>query len=217
MRFEEDIVERWYILNGYLTARNIMYTSPRKKPGGKGRGEIDLLAVKLENGTIKDSVWCEVSVSVSAKFPFISRKRENIDDIKRLIIKKFFSKGAEDKVTEYLGGKNYRLELITSCFKENVTEILKDNLPRFNARLIRATRCNVNSSPECLEIEVEYNPSDPEIEVGGRKVIRIIPFQLVLNNLISMFKNREDFMKKNFTDPTMRAIQWLGYVGTCTY
>jgi len=28
----------------------------------------------------------------------------------------------------------------------------------------------------------------------------------VLNNLISMFKNREDFMKKNFTDPIMRAI-----------
>ncbi|MDH7508588.1 MAG: hypothetical protein QHH00_04225 [Methanomassiliicoccales archaeon] len=47
IRFEEEVAERWYAIRGYLTARNVIYGAPKKSKGGKGRGEIDILALVL--------------------------------------------------------------------------------------------------------------------------------------------------------------------------
>ncbi|MEM4521373.1 MAG: hypothetical protein QXF23_06600 [Candidatus Bathyarchaeia archaeon] len=96
-RFEEEIVERYYNVMGYLTIKHVPYSSPIKRAGGKGRGEIDLLAVKLgDKGTVEDRIWCEISVSITSHFPFISEK-PNVNEVSKLV-KKFFSKGAELKV-----------------------------------------------------------------------------------------------------------------------
>ena len=88
-RFEEEVVERWYALQGCLTAKNVGYPSPARRPGGKGRGEINLLAVRLgKGGKVEDRVLVEVSVSVTTDFPFISRSKPEYDDARR-ILKKF--------------------------------------------------------------------------------------------------------------------------------
>jgi hypothetical protein len=74
-KFEEEAVNCWYALRGYLTARNIVYTSPAKRPGGKGRGEIDLLALKVDaEGKPEDRVRVEVSVSITEGFPLKDEK-----------------------------------------------------------------------------------------------------------------------------------------------
>jgi hypothetical protein len=201
VRFEEEVVERWYILNGYLTARNIPYQSPAKRPGGRGRGEIDLIAVKLEDNSIKERVRCEISVSVVSTFPFISDK-PSVDEVGRLV-KKFFSKGAELKAIEYLGANDYKCVFVTSKFSENIRELLKENLPRFNATLP-----GLNKTKLGLELEIEHSPPDPEIEVGGRKRIELITFPTILSSLKDDFKAK-GLMKKDFTDPIMRALQWI--------
>ena len=43
--YEEDLVDVYYNLNNYFTIRNIPFSSIGKNKGGKGRGEIDILAV----------------------------------------------------------------------------------------------------------------------------------------------------------------------------
>jgi hypothetical protein len=199
VRFEEEVVERWYALRGYLTARNISYQSPTKRPGGKGRGEIDLLAVKLEDNSVKERVRCEISVSVASTFPFISKK-PSVDEIGRLV-KKFFSKGAELKATEYLGTNNYKCVFVTSRLGQNVEELLNENLPRFNATLVGRNETKLG-----LELEIEHNPPDPEIEVRGKKRIELIAFPTILRSLKDDFKVK-GLMKRDFADPTMRALQ----------
>jgi hypothetical protein len=202
VRFEEEVVERWYILKGYLTTRNILYQSPVKRPGGKGRSEIDLLAVKLEDNSIKERVHCEISVSITSPFPFISKKRLGVDEVRRLV-KRFFSKGAELKVIEYLGTDNYKRVLVTSRFADNIKELLEGNLPRFNATLV-----SMNETTLGYEVEIEHSPSDPEVEVKGKRKIELVEFPTILKELKDDFKEM-GLMKKDFADPIMRALQWL--------
>ena len=52
--FEEDVVDVYYNLNRYFTIKNIPFASIEKKRGGKGRGEIDLIAIKAEENKIID-------------------------------------------------------------------------------------------------------------------------------------------------------------------
>ncbi|GEM_PF-2760147 len=204
VRFEEEVVERWYIVRGYLTAKNIGFSSPVRMPGGKGRGEIDLLAVRCGKNGIEDRVRCEVSVSVTSDFPFISKTEESVDDVYKLV-KKFFSKGADLKAREYLGSSEYRCQLITSKFKRNCIELFEENLLRFNAKLVDS-----EFSEEKAKIKVEYNPSDPnsKIELSGMREIELIPFPTVLKELREKFEER-GLMKKDFSDIIMRSLQYL--------
>lgn len=181
--------------------RNIVYRSPVKRRGGKGRGEIDLLAVKVKGGSIKDRVRCEVSVSVTSPFPFVS-KQPNIDEVGRLV-KKFFSKGAELEAAKYLGGGEHRLVLVTSKFRRQVERLLRENLPRFNANLL-----GVRQSPLGLEVEIEHVPLDPSIEAEGVRKIELSEFPTVLRELIKIFMHNR-LMERDFADPIMRTIQWM--------
>jgi hypothetical protein len=206
-RFEEEVVERWYIIRGYLTARNIGYESPVRRPGGRGRGEIDILAVKLGGTGVEDRVRCEVSVSVASTFPFISKARREVDKAYRLV-KKFFSKGAHVKAVEYLGSEEYRCQLVSSELAKNYEELLRENLPRFGSSLVGVAPKFFEGRIESVKIRVEHNPIDPEIEVGGVREIEIVPFQTVVRELRGEFE-RLGLMKRDFADPTMRSIQYL--------
>ena len=47
--YEEDIIDIYYNLMGYFTIKNIPFSAVEKRAGGKGRGEIDVLAIKIKN------------------------------------------------------------------------------------------------------------------------------------------------------------------------
>ncbi|MEM2352292.1 MAG: hypothetical protein QXT26_07780 [Thermoproteota archaeon] len=200
VRFEEEVVERYYNIMGYLTAKNIPYPSPAKRPGGKGRGEVDLLAVKLGRGrVVEDSVWCEVSVSVTALFPFICKKKPSVDEVCKLV-RKFFSSGAEMVVAQYLSTRNYRYQLISSELSGRCKELLRDNMPSGSKLLsVRDTEWG---------IEVEHKALDPEIEVSGVRRIEVVPFSKILERLAEKFESK-GFMEKDFADIIMRSIQHL--------
>jgi len=82
-----------------------------------GRGEIDVLAVLIKDGKFVNCSHIEVSVSVTGKFPY--------NDTSDYIIKKFFSSGAEKKITEFIGNVNYFSIFITSDFRKNTKELLR--------------------------------------------------------------------------------------------
>jgi len=203
MTFEEDIVERWYNARGYFTIRNIGYPSPVKRPGGKGRGEIDLLAVKMEHNKIQDKIWCEISVSVSSKFPFISKKEDDpsADEVYRLV-KKFFSKGGCNVAIEHFES-DYRCQNVTSSFANNIKDLLEDRLPSFKAKLIDFHETELGA-----EVRIKFEPEDPGIEESGVKTIELIEFPKVLEDFKRIFKEK-GWRKKSFIDPTMRALQWF--------
>lgn len=201
MTFEEDIVERWYNARGYFTIRNIGYPSPAKRPGGKGRGEIDLLAVKMEHNKIQDKIWCEIGVSVSSKFPFISKTKNDSDEVYKLV-KKFFSKGGCNVAFEHFGSE-YRCQNVTSSFANNIKDILEKRLPSFKAELIDFHKTELGA-----EVRIKFEPEDPGIKEGGVKTIELIEFPKVLDNFKRIFKEK-GWMKRNFIDPTMRTFQWF--------
>jgi len=76
-------------------------------------------------------------------------------------------------------------------------------LPRHGAKLL-----SIKPAKLGVEVEVEYEPKDPDIEVAGVKEIQIIPFSDVLEDLSEEFR-RKGLMSKDFVDPIMRSIQWL--------
>ena len=206
-RFEEEVVERWYLIRGYLTARNVGYEPLVKRPGGRGRGEIDILALKLGGGGVEDRVRCEVSVSVTSTFPFISKTRREVDEVYRLV-KKFFSKGAHSKAVEYLGSEEYERQLVSSELAKNYEELLRNNLPRFGSNLIGVTPKFSEGKVESVKVVIEHRPIDSEIEMGGVMEIEVIPFQTVVGELRGEFERR-GLTKRDFADPTMRSIQYL--------
>lgn len=61
-------------------------------------------------------------------------------------------------------------------------------------------------------VDIEYKAYDPEIEVDGVKRIEIIPFSTILKKLTEKFES-EGLMRKDFSDPVMRSIQYFGYLG----
>ena len=74
--FEEDVVKAYYNLNNYFTIENVPFHAKEKRTGGKGRGEIDLIAIKInkDNGRLEEAIHVEVTSSIDAKFPFISKR-----------------------------------------------------------------------------------------------------------------------------------------------
>lgn len=115
--FEEDLVDVYYNLNNYFTIRNIPFSSVNKNKGGKGRGEIDLLAVLIKDGKFVNCSHIEVSVSITGKFPYNN-------DTSDYIIKKFFSSGAEKKIADIVGNVDYFSVFITSDFRKNAKEFI---------------------------------------------------------------------------------------------
>jgi len=92
---------------------------------------------------------------------------------------------------------------VTSRFADNLKELLEGNLPRFNATLV-----NLNETALGYEVEIEYSPSDPKVEVEGKRTIELIEFPTILKELKNDF-NKMGLMKKDFADLIMRALQWM--------
>ena len=114
--FEEDLVDVYYNLNDYFTMRNISFSSDGKQKGGKGREEIDILAVHVKDSKFMNCSHIEVSVSVTDKFPHPNSSET--------IIKKFFSNSSEKKIKEIIGNCDYSNIMITSDFGKNAKEWL---------------------------------------------------------------------------------------------
>ena len=192
--YEEDVVDVYYNLKGYFTIKNIPFSAIEKRPGGKGRGEIDLLAIKIEEGKVKDAIHVEISVSITSPFPFKSETKPNIDESNKLI-KKFFLTDADYKIKEYLPSISYREQFITSYFNSKSDDRLKERLKRFGAKVV-----SFRKEKEKRIITLSYN--------GKEKTIEIIPFPEILRELVDLFKEK-DLMTKNFQDSRVRAIQYL--------
>ncbi len=200
-RFEEDVVECYYNLKEYLTIKNIQFPAVKKRPGGKGRGEIDLLAIKVGNrGRVKDAVWVEIGVSVSSRFPFISRTRpEGVDEVRKLL-KKFFESDAEHKIKKLLKGLKYNCRIVSSDFSSKTKDNLVNRLAELGARVV-----SVSENRDTINIKIRFkNLEKNNIE----RDIEIVPFSEILLRLRAIF-DEEGLMTRDFQDPRLRAIQYL--------
>lgn len=203
VRFEEEVVERWYNLKGYLTVKNVGYKSPAKKKGGLGRGEIDLLACKLgKEGKVDDCIRIEVGVSVTGSFPWVNKKQASGDDAGRLL-KKFFSKGADLKAREYFDNLRYRNQIVSSEFTGNAKDLLRSRLEELGAKVIK-----VEQKESKIVVKIAYEPKDEDIELRGEREIEIVPFSIVMKDLQRIFHD-QDLMHRDFSDVVMRAIQHM--------
>ena len=182
----------YYNLIGYFTIKNIQFSAIERRPGGKGRGEIDLLAVKLRGDDKPECLWIEVSVSVSDKFPFSSSSKDT--DTSGSIIKKFFESDARHKIRRY-GLRYPKYIFISSDFKKNVEEKFGKRLEHWDAKLIKS-----KTTEDGFIAHIEYN--------GVKRRIQIIRFSEILCHLKAVFE-RDDLTTKNFQDPRLRSIQYL--------
>lgn len=188
--YEEDVVDIYYTLNRYFTIKNISFPPTEKRPGGKGRGEIDLLAIKVgDDNRIEDAVHVEVSVSVTDSFPFPK------EATRRLIVYKFFETDCEPAIGEYLKNTNYRLQVITSDFDKKIREKLLKIFGGFGIKDVEIEQIN-----DKINIAINYK--------NKRKTIEIIPFSKILKDVISLF-DEQDLLEKNFQDIRMRGLQYL--------
>ena len=119
--FEEDMVDVYYNLQGYFTMKNIPFSAIEKRIGGEGRGEIDVLAVRIEDEKIKDLVHVEVGVSVTSPFPFTSTTKPKTDESLKLL-RKFFRNDSEHKIKEIFGNSKFRSVIVSSEFSKNAVE-----------------------------------------------------------------------------------------------
>ncbi len=54
--YEEDVVDIYYNLKNFFTMKNIAFSAIEKRKGGKGRGEMDLLAIKVNKGRFDEAI-----------------------------------------------------------------------------------------------------------------------------------------------------------------
>lgn len=200
-RFEEDVVECYYNLKEYLTIKNIQFPAVKKRPGGKGRGEIDLLAVKVGNrGRARDAVWVEIGVSVSSRFPFISRTRpESVDEVRKLL-KKFFESDAEHKIKKLFKDLKYDCRVVSSDFSSKAKDNLVNRLAELGARVV-----SVSENRDTINIKIRFRNLDKK---NIERDIEIVPFSEILRRLGAIF-DKEGLMTRDFQDPRLRAIQYL--------
>jgi hypothetical protein len=106
--FEEQIVKSYYNLKNYFTLENIPFSAAEKRKGGKGRGEIDLIAIKIgrNNGKVEEAIHFEVSASIKSKFPFKSEK-QSYDEVHKLLKKSLLA-------TSMISLKNFMLGITSS-------------------------------------------------------------------------------------------------------
>lgn len=152
--FEEDLVDVYYNLNNYFTIKNIPFSSPKKQKGGKGRGEIDLLAVLIKDGKFMNCTHIEVSVSVTTQFPY--------SDTPDYMIKKFFSSGAEKKIVDTVGNVEYSSILITSDFRKNAKELLRKGLSEKGVEIISIASTGTTNY-NTLILDIKYNDKIKQI------------------------------------------------------
>jgi hypothetical protein len=193
--FEEQIVKSYYNLKNYFTLENIPFSAAEKRKGGKGRGEIDLIAIKIgrNNGKVEEAIHVEVSASIKSKFPFKSEK-QSYDEVHKLL-KKFFISDVDDKLKEFYAG-NYKFQFITSIFNDDIENRLKDRLKHWGAD-VQSIKREKQKEGESLLVNLRYN--------GKLKEIKITPFTDVLKELVTLTKNRTEY----FSISTVRAMQWL--------
>ncbi|MFC1505457.1 hypothetical protein ACFLQ6_00135 [Thermoproteota archaeon] len=192
--FEEELVDAYYNLKGYFTARNLSYSASKKRRGGKGRGEIDLLAVKVNNRIVEDAIHVEVGVSIKSAFPFINRSKKNVDEPSKLI-KKFFISDSPYLVRQYIGKTPYRLQQISSRFDGKSAQKLHERLKELGGKNIR-----IIQNGDVINLKMRYE--------GKEKFIEIVTFQKILEDLIEIF-TKKDLLKKHFQDNRLRGIQYL--------
>lgn len=187
--FEEDLVDIYYNLDNYFTMRNIPFSSIEKRKGGKGRGEIDLLAVLIKDEKFLNCSHIEVGVSVSDKFPH--------GDTPEKIIKKFFSNDSEIAIKKIIGNTNYWRIMVTSDFKRNAKELLRKGLQDKGAEVISMASTGAKNYNNIL-LELKYE--------GKVKKIVIYTFTHIFFKLLKKFQEK-GFILKNFQDSRLRSIQ----------
>ena len=115
----------------YFTLENVPFSAAKNMPGGKGRGELDIIALKIDNkkGCISDLIHIEVSTSITAKFPF---KGNKYSDESKKLLKKFFDNNSDNALKKYFDGQKWRYVLICSDFRKNIEEYLPERLNRWH-------------------------------------------------------------------------------------
>jgi len=185
--FEEDIVDLYYNLNDYFTIKNIPFQAIKKRRGGAGRGEIDILAVQTKKGKINDCSHIEVSFSRTDKFPHA--------DSGKKIIKKFFSEDCEERIKDIIGDIPDTYIMITSSFKKDVKKRLRNRLGNQGTRILELVGEDKGNT---LILKLVYK--------GRTKTILIYTFEHILFKLMEIF-DKQNLLTMNFQDPRLRAIQ----------
>jgi len=184
--YEEDIVEVYYNVKDYFTIKNISLAK-------KGK-EMDLLAVQVKDGKLKEIIHVEVTVSW-LKFPI---QKENKDEIKN-IKKKFLGNESEEHIKDIVGKKSLeklKRVLITGEFKDDIEEKLRNE---FGGDIA------INKENEKIsKITIRFNHNGEDIE------ITLKPFSEILEEIKNIFKNEKKYLKRGgCQDPRYRAIQYL--------
>jgi len=192
--YEEDIIDIYYNLMGYFTIKNIPFSAVEKRAGGKGRGEIDVLAIKIKNNKSVDAVHIEVGVSLTSAFPFTSRSKPEIDESNKLL-KKFFKNDAEHKIRDLIGKTKCRKVTVCGKFDKKSANRLKRRIPAFDGKIL-----NLKEKDNRIFLKLKYKEKVSDIE--------IIPFYIILAEVKRLFKEK-GLENKNFQDPRYRAIQYL--------
>jgi len=193
--YEEDIADIYYNLQGYFTVMNIPFRPKEKREGGKGRGEIDLLAIKINDNKVLDAVHVEVGVSLTSAFPFVSKSRPKIDECNK-IISKFFSNDSEYKIKELIGNTDFRRVMITSSFAKNCLDKLKKRIPDFGGKILEISK----EESDKINLKIEHN--------GKILKLEIVAFPRILKETKRLFKEK-GLEKKNFQDTRYRAIHYM--------
>jgi len=193
--YEEDMVDVYYNLQDYFTITNIPFSAIEKRKGGKGRGEIDVLAIKVKNNKVIDCVHAEVSVSLTTNFPDLTRTQPAADESNRLI-KKFFSNDSEHKIREIIGNTSFKRVLISSDFDKKSLTRLKNRIPDFGGEILNLKM----SSEGSIITRIKHDKKTIDLE--------IIPFKKVLRDIKELFKIK-NLQNKNFQDERYRGIHYL--------
>jgi hypothetical protein len=194
--FEEELVKAYYNLEKYFTIENIPFKPKEKKKGGKGKGEIDLLGIKIDkdSGRVEDAICVEVSTSLVDHFPF-SKGDEKSGTGK--ILERFFEKDIDEKLKDYCPPEKFNFIFVTSPFKKNVYEELEKRLkPKVEEFEI------LNREERALELD----PISVRIKHNGKKKrVKIIPITWFIKELKNKMKKKTDY----FPSHILRAIQWF--------
>lgn len=192
--FEEELVNGYYNLKGYFTIQNLNFPAAKKRRGGKGRGEIDLLAIRVGDvGKVVDAMHIEVSVG-SYAFPFID-KSGGADEIKRML-KKFFLNDSDVYTNKLLRNIKCKSQMITS-------KLDKKSLNRIQNRLI--------------ELDVSFSSISEKnnriyllgvICNGKKKDIEICPFSTLVSELKGLFIDKK-MLTRDFQNQSLAAFQHL--------
>ncbi|HLD07258.1 MAG TPA: hypothetical protein VJC16_07065, partial [Candidatus Nanoarchaeia archaeon] len=126
--FEEDVVEIYYNLNDFFTIKNIPFSAVETRKGGAGRGEIDILAIHVKDKNFKNCSHIEASFSMTDGFPHVNSGKT--------IIRKFFSNDSEAKIKEIVGNTPYSCIMITSDFKRDTKERLKNKIIKGGGKVL---------------------------------------------------------------------------------